>query len=66
MKNLKDLIINENNVIPNIVQKINNIINNSGTGEIDVVIYDLLNGISDDGKDDLVVDNIKSWLDSIK
>lgn len=65
MKNL-DEFITESNAIPNIVKKINDIINYYGMEEIDTVIYDLLDGISNNGEDDLVVDNIKSWLDQLK
>jgi hypothetical protein len=65
MKNI-DEFITENNAIPNIVKKINDIINYYGVEEIDTVIYDLLDGISNKGEDDMVVDNIKSWLDQLK
>lgn len=65
MKNL-DEFITESNAIPNIVKKINDIINYYGVEEIDTVIYDLLDGISNKGEDDMVVDNIKSWLDQLK
>lgn len=65
MKGLNEF-ITESNAIPNIVKKINDIINYYGTEEIDTVIYDLLDGISNNGEDDIVVDNIKSWLDQLK
>lgn len=65
MKDLNEF-ITESNAIPNIVKKINDIINYYGTEEIDTVIYDLLDGISNNGEDDIVVDNIKSWLDQLK
>ena len=29
-------------------------------------IFDLLNNITDNGNDDLVINSIKSWLDEIK
>lgn len=50
--------------IKNIINDINNLIN-VNTDNIDKVIWDLLNGISDNGKDDAIVLNLKSWLNQI-
>ncbi len=40
---------------------LNNIINNH-TDDLDSVIYDLLDTISNNGEDDLILNNIESWL----
>ena len=65
MKEIKNF-INENSKISNVnkaISLINNAINYGE--EVDEVIFDLLDGISDKGEDDLVVDNISGWLDQI-
>lgn len=41
-----------------------NILNNH-SDDADTIIYDLLNNITDNGNDDLVINHIKSWLDEI-
>lgn len=64
MINLDEFITESN--VDKIVKKINDIINYYGVEEIDAIIYDLLDGISNKGEDDMVVDNIKSWLDQLK
>lgn len=66
MKKLKEF-INEGSQISNInksISLINDAINNGE--EIDEVIFDLLDGISNNGEDDLVVSNIESWLKQLK
>ena len=66
MKKLKEF-INEGSQISNVnksISLINDAINNGE--EIDEVIFDLLDGISNNGEDDLVVSNIESWLKQLK
>lgn len=59
--------INENHQrdIQNIINKINNEINDRYE-EIDVVIWDLLDGISDKGNDEMVTREVESWIKSVK
>ena len=65
MKNIKDLII-EGNVydrgLSQACKILTNILNNH-SDESDTIIYNLLDNITDNGNDDLVINNIKSWLD---
>ena len=65
MKNIKDL-INESGAydrgLTQACKILTNIINNH-SDDLDNVIYDLLDNITDNGNDDLVINNIKSWLD---
>ena len=68
MKNIKDLIIEGNAYDRGLSQAckiLTNILNNH-SDDLDSVIYDLLDNITDNGNDDLVIDNIKSWLDENK
>jgi hypothetical protein len=68
MKNIKDLIIEGNAYNRGLTQAckiLTNILNNH-SDESDTIIYNLLDNITDNGNDDLVIDNIKSWLDENK
>ena len=68
MKNIKDLIFEINVYDRGLKQAcklLNNILNNH-SDDADTIIYDLLNNITDNGNDDLVINNIKSWLDENK
>jgi len=65
MKNIKDLIIEGNIYDRGLSQAckiLTNILNNH-SDESDTIIYNLLDNITDNGNDDLVINNIKSWLD---
>ena len=65
MKNIKDLIIESNVYDRGLMQAckiLNNILNNH-SDDADTIIYDLLNNITDNGNDNLVINHIKSWLD---
>lgn len=67
MKNIKDLIFESNVYDRGLTQAcklLNNILNNH-SDDADNIIFDLLNNITDNGNDDLVIDNIKSWLDEM-
>ena len=64
MKEIKNF-INENSKISNVNKAISLINNEINDGEVDEVIFDLLDGISDKGEDPLVVNNISDWLDQI-
>ena len=68
MKNIKELITESCNYDKGLTQAckiLTNIFNNH-SDDLDSVIYDLLDNITDNGNDDLVIDNIKSWLDENK
>lgn len=59
--------INEGSQISNVnksISLINDAINNGE--EIDEVIFDLLDGISNNGEDDLVVSNVEGWFKQLK
>ena len=65
MKDIKDLIIESGSYDHGMKQAckiLNNIINNH-SDDLDSVIDDLLNNITNNGKDNLIIDNIKSWVD---
>ena len=64
MKTLLQTINESNDVVINkqldmIVKTVNNMLSKE---DVDVVVYELLDAISENGKDDLIVDNIKAWV----
>lgn len=64
MKNLKQS-INEVRNYYNIIkasEMVNNVIINRGIEEIPDIIFNLLNKISDNGEDEMIVREIKSWV----
>ena len=64
MKNIKELIIESGSYDHGMKQAckiLNNIINNH-QNDLDSVVYDLLDNITNNGEDDLIIDNIKSWI----
>ena len=48
--------------LKNIINDINNLINDN-TDNIDKVIWDLLNGITDNGNDDIIMSEIESYYE---
>ena len=64
MKTLVQTINESNDAVMNkqldmIVKTVNNMLSKE---DVDVVVYELLDAISENGKDDLIVDNIKAWV----
>lgn len=64
MKTLLQTINESNDAVINkqldmIVKTVNNMLSKE---DVDVVVYELLDAISENGKDDLIVDNIKAWV----
>lgn len=68
MKNIKDFMISESNItaVNKAIKLINDAIDDVGASDIDVVIWDFLDGISDGGNDDLVMREIESYCEQHK
>ena len=64
MKNIKDLIIESNVYDRGLTQAMQNILNNH-SDDADTIIYDLLNNITDNGNDDLVISYVTYELKQI-
>lgn len=67
MKSISQFINESNDAVMNkqldmIVKTVNNMLSKE---DVDVVVYELLDAISEKGEDDLIVNNIKSWLEQI-
>lgn len=65
MKTLLETINESNDAAINkqldiIVKIVNNLLKRE---DVDVVVYELLDAISQKGEDDLIVNNIKSWVE---
>jgi hypothetical protein len=54
----KDAVMNKQ--LDMIVKTVNNMLSKE---DVDVVVYELLDAISENGKDNLIVDNIKAWAE---
>lgn len=68
MKNIKDFMISESNItaVNKAIKLINDAIWDVGADDIDVVIWDFLDGISDGGNDDAIMREIESYCEQHK
>lgn len=67
MKSISQFITESNDAVmakqlDMIVKTVNNMLSKE---DVDVVVYELLDAISEKGADDLIVNNIKSWVEQL-
>lgn len=67
MKNIKSYIINESNQVDVAIDAMYELFNDcENDDQMCEALIDLLNGLTSNGKDDILVKSIKEWIDKIK
>lgn len=67
MKDIKDFLINESNQVDYAIDAMFELFNDcENDNEMCEAVIDLLNGLTGNGKDDVLVKSIKNWVNNIK
>lgn len=67
MENIKNFLINESNQVDDAINAMFELFNDcENDNEMCEAIIDLLNGLTGNGKDDVLVKSIKDWVNNIK
>ena len=67
MKDIKNFLINESNKVDYAIDAMFELFNDcENDNEMCEAVIDLLNGLTGNGKDDVLVKSIKDWVNNIK
>lgn len=67
MKDIKNFLINESNQVDYAIDAMFELFNDcENDNEMCEAVIDLLNGLTGNGKDDVLVKSIKDWVNNIK
>ena len=67
MKDIKNFLINESNQVDYAIDNMFELFNDcENDNEMCEAVIDLLNGLTGNGKDDVLVKSIKDWVNNIK